>query len=519
MEYIENTSLNKINISSFSEIISNNLNIDSDIIKNYIFANISLGIAKRNDIKEEIDKLYSDTLQRYHNIIINPASADNIIISQGTLQHEISARKVLGILLEAEYEVNLRNKLLKLLRKYYPIIYTTVKKHDKEKLKNKYMKMDILTRNIEAKFDAALYLYFAVYISPEKVDQGFVMSILNDIEEFEFGNLINQDVENELKKYKIQIQEIKTLIKNKYGKFFSYKDILSHRNEDIHNLGDFMDDLFISNKININHTFVESEFIDIDKIILSYIRGSKNKKEDLIMPSIVSGIFIQSLINEYKNTRQRYMKNNGEVKQCELDDIKAKLNYIEKENDTLKVEVTDLIKEKLVYEKSLNNELKKLNNLHKQEIKTMENRIATLENKLKEEKNLRLELESFQEYQYNSIDNSEKIHIDNELEEYINNRKIIIIGGDKEWRRRFRIKYPKIRTLNGFNENFDIATLNNSDYIFFYTKYMNHSTFYKAMNYIKFNKCKFGYIGKTNINLVEHEIIENINKCEYVKFE
>jgi len=142
----------------------------------------------------------------------------------------------------------------------------------------------------------------------------------------------------------------------------------------------------------------------------------------------------------------------------------------------------------------------------------MENRIKELEKKLNEEKSLRLEIESLREYELNLNDNCDNEHSDENLYDYIQNKKIIIIGGDKEWRRRFRIKYPEIRTLNGFNENFDINALNNSDFIFFYTKYMNHSTFHKAMNYIKFNECKFGYIGKTNMNLVEKEIIEKIVK-------
>jgi hypothetical protein len=46
---------------------------------------------------------------------------------------------------------------------------------------------------------------------------------------------------------------------------------------------------------------------------------------------------------------------------------------------------------------------------------------------------------------------------------------------------------------------------------------MNHSTFHKAMNFIKFNQCKFGYIGKTNMELVEQEMIEKISKYENEK--
>lgn len=40
---------------------------------------------------------------------------------------------------------------------------------------------------------------------------------------------------------------------------------------------------------------------------------------------------------------------------------------------------------------------------------------------------------------------------------------------------------------------------------------MNHSTYYKAINFIRTNNLNFGYIGKTNIDLVEQEIIEELD--------
>lgn len=514
MEYIEmeETKLNKMNISHFSEIICEKWNVDSNVIVNYIFSNISLGIAKNKDIKKEVDKIYFSDQLKYYNATIDSACANYIVIKQGTIDQELYARKVLGILLSAEDDSNLRSKIIKVLRKYYPVIYNAVRKQDKEKLKNKYMKMDIVSRNLEAKFDAAIYLYFAVYISPEKVDHGFIMSILNDIEEFEFRSLINQNIEAELERYKTEIQEIKTLIKRGYGKIFNYKDIIRHANEEVRNFGFFLEDVFATNQININHLFQEYDFINMDKIILSYVRAVKDKNPALMAPSIISGMFIQQLISEYKTAKKMYIENSSESVQYQLKFMEENLNFAENENKLLKVKVEELNKEKIVYEKNLTYELNNLNNIHKQEIEKMETRIKELEYKLNEEKNLRLEIESLREYELNLSEENYSEEDQKNLYDYIQNKKIIIIGGDKEWRRKFRIKYPEIRTLNGFNENFDINILNNSDYIFFYTKYMNHPTFHKAMSYIKFNKCEFGYIGKTNINLVEQEIIEKIYK-------
>ena len=514
MEYVEENSNLRMNIESFSKIISEKWNVDDDIIRNYLFANISLGIAKNNEMKKDIDKLYMSDKLKYYGTAMNSTCINHIILIQGTLEQEIYSRRVLGILLEAEIDRNLRSKLIKLLRKHYPIIYNSVKKRNKEKLKNKYMKMDIVTRNLEARFDAAIYFYFAIYTSSDIVDHGSIISILSDIEDFEFRNIMNQNIENELEKHKPEIQEIKTLIKESYGKTFNYKNIIRHNNEYIRSLGCFLEDIFNTNKLNINHIFNDYEFINIDKIILSYIRASKNRNLDNIMSSVISAVFIQSLINEYRNTRNLYFKNNGELLFYELNMLEKNLRNIENENSRLKSTLEGLNKEKLLYDKNLNYELNKINNAHKLEIKKLENKIKKLEDELNEEKNLRHELESLIEYELDLSDDYDNNPLDKNLEDYIINKRIIIIGGDKDWRRRFRIKYPEIRTLNGFNENFDINILNNSDYIFFYTKYMNHSTFHKAMNFIKLNQCKFGYIGKTNIELVEQELIEKIIRYE-----
>lgn len=514
MEYIEENLNTRVNVENFSKAISEKWHISWDVITNYIFANISLSLTRNNNMKKDINKLYMEDKLKYYNASINSTCINHIIMMQGTLEQEIYARRVLGILLIAEFDHNLRSKVIKILRKYNPIIYSSVKKHDKEKLKNRYMKMNNIGRKIEGRFDAAIYFYFAVYRSAELVDQGFIISILKDIEDFEFGSLMTKNIEVELEEYKSEIREIKALIKREYGKMLNYKDVINNYNEYIGKMGDLLENLFITNKLDINHIFRDSEFINIDKIILSYIRAEKKVDSELIIQNIINGIFIQSLINEYKSSRNIYFENNEETVFFELNTLEKKNNNLENENKTLKSKLENLGKQKSLHDKNLNYEINRLNNIHRAEIKEMEDKIKSLENKILEEKNHRVEVESLREYELNINDECVTYDSNKTLSCYIENKKILIIGGDKEWRRKFRIKYPEIRTLNGFNENFDISILNNVEYIFFYTKYMNHSTFYKAMNFIKLNQCKFGYIGRTNIELVEQEIVEKISKIE-----
>ena len=44
---------------------------------------------------------------------------------------------------------------------------------------------------------------------------------------------------------------------------------------------------------------------------------------------------------------------------------------------------------------------------------------------------------------------------------------------------------------------------------------MDHATYYRAINFIRSHNIKFGYIGKTNIELVEYELIDELQKCEF----
>jgi len=104
---------------------------------------------------------------------------------------------------------------------------------------------------------------------------------------------------------------------------------------------------------------------------------------------------------------------------------------------------------------------------------------------LVEERKYRNELNALREYIFKVNNDYIPLASVKTLTDYISSNKIIIIGGTKEWRRRFREKYPELRSLHGFNENFDTSILVNYDYVFFYTGFMNHATYYKAMSFIR----------------------------------
>lgn len=225
-----NASSPLMNISNFSKIICKNMNINEDTLRDYLFANISISLIKTTDMKNDIDKLYNLDKLKYIDAVNNSTSKNHTIIIQGTLFQEIYARKVLGILLIAEDDFNLRSKVIKLLRKHYPAVFNSVKQHNIKSLKTSYSPMNEFNREIESHLLASVYFYFSIYRSPDLVDKGCISSIITDMQNFEFCNAINADMGIEVSKYKPKIDKIKALIKEKYGKINSITDLFTNKN-------------------------------------------------------------------------------------------------------------------------------------------------------------------------------------------------------------------------------------------------------------------------------------------------
>lgn len=483
------------------------------VIKDYIFANISIALVKSEEMEEDVNKLYSFEKETYHNAVMNSSSISHVVLKQGSLEQEINARKALGMLITAEHDDRLKGKIIKLLRKYYPFIYRSVKKLDKRELKIRYLQMDEVTRKTEARLDEAVYFYFSMHCAGKSLDEGFILTIINDINAFELYSPMTTNIEKELIAHKDEIEKIKSYIEEKYGDIFDLKKVLNTVRSEVEDLATITENIFMINKLDINQILYEAHSINIDRIILAYIkRGYDELEPDILLQTVVNGLFLQHIIDEYKRSRQKYFEDSREDLFFKLSELENKLRASQQENKILIIRLEQVQGQKVVVNKELHDEVNKLNKKHKCEIVTLESRIKELENQLKEEEQHRNELNSLREYIFQVKNEYMPAKVEANLEKYIEDRTILIIGGAKEWRRRFRIKYPVIKTMNGFNENFEISILNNVDYIFFYTGYMNHSTYNRAMSYIRNHQIKFGYIGKTNMQLVEEEIIEELQR-------
>jgi len=511
----ENSYFMNLNIENFSKMIGEEWDIPTSIFKNYILANISIAMIRNPELKRNINKLYLLDKIKYYDAAINSSCINHVIMTQGTLEQEIDGRKALGILLVAEKDHNLRNNIVTLLRKSYPMVFNAVKKHDKNQLTKRYLQMDKITRKAESRLDASVYFYFSIYRSEEAVDQGFIISIIEDMNFFEFCDPITRVITKEVELHKSELQKIKSLLKREYGKLNNYTDILNSDFTVIEEFGIILKNIFIINKFDVNYLFHDSNFLNIDEIILSYIKKNNNNSDidlKVILQTVINGIFIKSLLNEYKKSRTLYFQNSQETLFFKINSLEDKLSNIEEEKVDILAKVNTLEQENESFDRTLTRQKNDLNKKHKYEVSALQSRIIELEDQLSSEKKYRNELNELREYLFKVTNNYVPSDSNKTLDYYIARKNVIIIGGTKEWRRKFREKYPELRTLNGFNETFDTNILSNYDYVFFYTGFMNHATYYRAINFIRSHNIKFGYIGKTNMDLVEDELIDELDK-------
>ena len=63
-----------MNIENFSKAIAKNWKVDTDNLKDYIFANISVGLVKNNEMKKDINKIFEQNRLVYYNAACNSSS-------------------------------------------------------------------------------------------------------------------------------------------------------------------------------------------------------------------------------------------------------------------------------------------------------------------------------------------------------------------------------------------------------------------------------------------------------------
>lgn len=95
----------------------------------------------------------------------------------------------------------------------------------------------------------------------------------------------------------------------------------------------------------------------------------------------------------------------------------------------------------------------------------------------------------------------------------IENRNIIIIGGNENWVKKMRQEFPKWRFISPkVSGTVSGMQITNADRVFIFTDTLGHSTYYKFMQVIREHEVPFSYIHGVNIEANINQIYREMNE-------
>lgn len=502
-------------------LISEVVDIEKDArAYNGILAHVSAAFIYKEEMKKEIETIYETDKYNFYRKAKESNAYHHVAITMAGIEREFYAKKALGIILAAEEDASVCSKVMNLIARHYPTIYSSLSRNQFIDVAMMLLELrDTVKTPTEYKAYENIIFYAVLKLNhkiKDNMQKEFVDSYIDTMKIMQTESFTVKDIEPLINSKRETIDSIKSRIEANKGRWRGFEDIFNAQDEEIKKYQTIMSLIFEFERMSISALL--SDIVlneeDIDKIITAYLLLYSDKNLERTTNVLINGIIIQSLLKAYKDVKETFFKNNKETLYLNLEMLENNNDKLQKENQRLNEEIGSLNQEINLTKNSQISEINKVKKRYEKLINQLNKKIKDLEKELRTEKKAVYndEINKLREMLFSIKNEYTPQKQVKTLNEYLEEYRILIVGGATEWRRKIKEQYPQILTIDGFNENFDINTLKNIDFIFFFTGFMNHGTYYRFINHIRNKNIKFGYIGKTNLELVESELVEEIEK-------
>ncbi|UZQ52402.1 hypothetical protein [Clostridium kluyveri] len=496
---------------------------ETDKFKDVHLVHMADALVFNKKMRTDLSRLYDSDKYRFYKKAKESTAYNIDLVTQVALDKEIHIKKSIGLILCAEEDPDLLKKLIDIVKKYYFKVYQAYKNASLEIMAE--LSIDLLrscTDNIGFKAYQFILMFLIKYAKerPENfIDQIFLRAIAQDVEFAEKHSVIKMDTPKKIEEKETLIDGILERINCNKGNIKSAEDILYCSNKEIADYGQMMAVLFDFEKMSISNMLNHIELTDHDikEIILAYTLKYNDKNLERSTNVLLNGILIKSLIKAYKEVKRLYFENNKETLYLEMQLYEDKIKELTEENKNLSEKLKKIENEhRAIEEKLIQSHSTELSNVKKgngETISALNKEIKQLKKQLEKQSLNNSELFALRETLFN-IEKEEDTpyKTDINLSDILKDKKVLVIGGRDELRKKIKDKYEEISVIDGFNESFDTRIINSMDIVFFYVGSMSHAVYYKAISAIRKNNTPFHYIGKTNIDLIECEMAEELAK-------
>lgn len=471
-------------------------------------------LVSNKKIEDDINKLYEKNKFRAYELAKNSEYYNHVILCDGGIKREINAKRALGLLLLSQEDESIAKEIMKLFKKGWKGIYRYIETRDyidfKELLET-YAHSDMFDDVFNSYVTVGIFI--AYELDKEMGPTDFISYAINSmqmrIKHYQSDYRFSYE---SLKKDKDLFEKaisIKNRFYETYGqiKYFHelYSPFIKKNYPDMLHFTDTVSLIFDSENVMLesmldnDYKFLEKDIIELAAI---YYMLYKNQNRENSAKFIIFGLYLKYTIKSYKSIKDYYFENNKETLYYELQNYDKKINELENENKALRAKMSYLESENQRLKKEYKESIEKENILLKRENEKFRNIINELE---KDKKELLVLRESL----FNR-DNEEKIE---EVTEKIDipNIDAIVVGGHSNWHEKLKEVLPSsFKYIEGDDEAFDINILNNVTHVFIYNKYMSHGFYYKLINKLRNTNINFYFINFTSPEYVKKEIYKSL---------
>jgi hypothetical protein len=481
----------------------------------------------------ELKRIYDQDKFKYYKKAKESSLYGDLDIQKASLEREVNIKRILGIILCSEEDDALRLQLTKLIKNHFPEYYYPIKKNSTKDL---YKSIKRIPETGDVILNKAIYRipYYIIRLLygfglGSEIFQLLINAVENDFEYEEEWTPFTKDTESDkdtlegIAKYGALFSNFKSckdvidffdannndkLDKSRFSRSSKeFQEIIINTGPFIHNLFDLQHQNLerLTNTIPLDETELKEILSTIVYFDKHYTENVINK-DTLLFIYYLFAIDISTFIKEFKLDKEFYRQNNQETQYLEME-------HLIDQNINFGKEIADA-KQKILMLQSTNNDWeRKINKaktdvekfLHDQ-IKGQQSEIKRLRIELEAEKRKNEEVKVLREFVFS-------LESDETLEFPISNpvvipkaKKIILVGGHENWRKKVKEKFPSLFILDGTNPNLDIATFKNADFILFHTAHMSHAVYYKVIDTVLKNNIKFDFVNGLNLDVFEAKL-------------
>lgn len=488
-----------------------------------LFPFVVEALGNNKKIYKDIDKLYQSNKYEFYNAAKEHKLYTHQILTEGSILQEEYCKKVLGILLVANYKEEISIDIDRIVHKGYTWTYTYVNNHKTIRIVDYYNSFikkfggPFDNHRIPIDYHSIILLFWSRITQREIIQDDFyndyIASLRRRWDHYNdtYKTRIDLKKANEIEKEKIK--QLKWAIYRKYGQIEDFNSILNGNFEK--KLLDLSAYLFDYENISSLSIFEDVKFTnnDIDEILYLYVLSNEKLRKypeqddtedikdirNLIDNSmiedatkfLISQMYVKYLIKAYKQVKEMYFKNNKETMFVELEELEKSLNSTT---------------EKLFLAKQEINELQ-------QQLEAREKENRRLKAELEEERKSRNELNSLREFMF-SLDRQVEFTQVKISPDVLKECKGVIVGGHEKWQQRMKELLPNFIFIHPDNMNFDTRILDGIKILFVYVNYLNHALYYRVMSSIEGKNIKVAYLNQQNEDMVLKNIYKEIKALE-----